>query len=184
MMLNEPDSLEHWKQAQTILLTIPGIPQIYYGTELLMYGDRKQGDGNVRRDMPGGFAGDTVNAFTREGRTPLQNEAYDFLSTLLKWRKGNKAIAEGKMLHYMPTNGIYLYKRYVPGTDDEVVVILNGRDMELDVDMSRYAQTLKPGALYKDLLTGREMIPLAADTEKPSMKFSARQILILEPVKQ
>ena len=68
--------------------------------------------------MPGGFPGDTVNAFTKEGRTSLQNEAYDFLSALLKWRRGNKAIGEGKMLHFMPTNGIYLYKRYTPEGDE------------------------------------------------------------------
>lgn len=182
MMLSEPDSLDHWKQAQTILLTVPGIPQVYYGTELLMAGDRKPGDGNVRRDMPGGFPGDTVNAFTREGRTPLQNEAYDFLSTLLSWRKGNKAIREGKMLHFMPTNGIYLYKRYTP-QGDEAVVILNGRDMELDVDMSRYAEALVPGREYRDVLTGRTVVPFAADPAQRTMSFSPREILILEPVK-
>lgn len=182
MMLSEPDSLDHWKQALTILLTVPGIPQVYYGTELLMAGDRKPGDGNVRRDMPGGFPGDTVNAFSRQGRTPLQNEAYDFLSTLLSWRKGSKAIGEGKMLHFMPTNGIYLYKRYTP-QGDEAVVILNGRDRELDVDMSRYAEALVPGREYRDVLTGRTLVPFAADPAQRSMKFSPRQILVLEPVK-
>lgn len=182
MMLSEPDNLDHWKQAQTILLTVPGIPQVYYGTELLMAGDRKAGDGNVRRDMPGGFPGDTVNAFSRRGRTPLQNEAYDFLSTLLTWRKGSKAIGEGKMLHFMPTNGIYLYKRYTP-QGDEAVVILNGRDMELDVDMSRYAEALVPGREYRDVLTGRTLVPFAADPAQRTMRFSPRQILVLEPVR-
>jgi len=183
MMLHEPESLDHWKQAQVILLTVPGIPQVYYGTELLMAGDRKAGDGNVRRDMPGGFPGDTVNAFTPQGRTGLQNEAYDFLSKLLKWRKGSKAVGEGKMLHFMPTNGIYLYKRYVPGTDDEVVVILNGCDKELDIDMSRYGQAVAPGAEYRDLLTGHVLVPLAADPASRTMKFAPRQIFILEPMK-
>lgn len=183
MMLTDPESLEHWKQAQTILLTVPGIPQVYYGTELLMAGDRKTGDGNVRRDMPGGFPADTLNAFTREGRTELQNEAYDFLSTLLKWRKGNRAVGEGKMLHYMPTNGIYLYKRYVPDTNDEVVVILNGCDRELDIDMSRYEQAIVPGASYRDVLTREVFIPLSANPEERTMKFAPRQILLLEPIK-
>lgn len=183
MMLHEPESLDHWKQAQTILFTVPGIPQMYYGTELLMAGDRKAGDGNVRRDVPGGFPGDTVNAFTPQGRTGLQNEAYDFLSKLLKWRRHSKAVAEGKMLHFMPTNGIYLYKRYVPGTDDEVVVILNGCDKELDVDMSRYEQALAPGAEYRDLFTGNVLVPLAADPASRTMRFAPRQILILEPMK-
>lgn len=182
MMLTEPESLEHWKQAQTILLTVPGIPQVYYGTELLMAGDRKKGDGNVRRDMPGGFPGDTINAFERSGRTELQNEAYDFLSTLLQWRKGSEAIGHGKMLHYMPTNGIYLYKRYIPDTDKEVVVILNGRDKELDTDMSRYAQALIPGRKYTDILTGKVVTPLPED-DTPTYTFAPREILILEPLR-
>lgn len=181
MILKVPDTLDHWKQAQTILLTVPGIPQIYYGTELLMAGDRKPGDGNVRRDMPGGFPGDEVNAFTREGRTPLQNEAYDFLSTLLNWRKGNKAVAQGRMLHFMPTNGVYLYKRFTDD-GDEVVVVLNGRDCELDVDMERYAEALVPGKRYRDVLTGVEIVPFAADEKSRSMHLAPRQIFVLEPI--
>lgn len=179
MMLQTPESLEHWKQAQTILLTVPGIPQIYYGTELLMAGDRKAGDGNVRRDMPGGFPGDTVNAFEAEGRTALQNEAYDFLSTLLNWRKGSGAIAKGKMIHFMPTNGLYLYKRFTP-EGDEVVVMLNGRDKELEVDMSRYAEALTPGKVYRDVLTGDSIVPFASDASARSMRFAPRQIYVLE----
>lgn len=181
MILDVPENLDSWKQAQTILLTVPGIPQIYYGTELLMAGDRKPGDGNVRRDMPGGFPGDEVDSFKREGRTKLQNEAYDFLSTLLNWRKGSEAIARGRMLHFMPTNGLYLYKRFTD-TGDEVVVILNGCDRELDIDMSRYAEALQPGQSYKDVITGEELIPLALDKAARNMHFLPRQILILEPV--
>lgn len=181
VILETPETLDQWKQAQTILLTVPGIPQVYYGTELLMAGDRKPGDGNVRRDMPGGFPGDTVNAFTKEGRTSLQNEAYDFLSALLKWRRGNKAIGEGKMLHFMPTNGIYLYKRYTP-EGDEAVVMLNGCDKELDVDMSRYEEAFIPGKVYRDILTGDTVVPFVADPSRRTMRFTPRQTLILEPV--
>ena len=84
-ILEEPETLAQWKQAIALILTVPGIPQIYYGTELLMSGDRRPGDGNVRRDMPGGFPGDKVNAFTRHGRTDKQNEAFDFMSKILHW---------------------------------------------------------------------------------------------------
>lgn len=134
VLLEVPDSLGSWKQAVTLLLTLPGIPQIYYGTELLMAGDRKPGDGNVRRDMPGGWPGDTVNAFSRSGRTELQNEATDFLSALLKWRRTSKAVAYGAMKHFMPSNGLYLYKRFTPD-GDEVIVMLNGQDNPLTVDI-------------------------------------------------
>ena len=182
-LLELPDSLDQWKQAQTILLTAPGIPQLYYGTEILMHGDRKLGDGNVRQDMPGGWPGDTSTVFTKEGRTPMQNEAFDFLSTLMQWRKGKKAIAEGKMLHFMPMNGVYLYKRYTP--DDEALVILNGRDQPLEVDMSRYTEAIPVGKKYRDIMTGATVIPVAAtaDGVAPILPLASRQTLILEPLR-
>ncbi len=159
-ILTVPDSLDQWKQAVTTLLTIPGIPQLYYGTELLMAGDRKLGDGNVRRDMPGGFPGDRVNAFLAEGRTALQNEAFDFLSTLLHWRKGSAAIAKGSMRHFMPTNGIYLYERSYNGED--VIVVMNGNDSAKSVDMSRYLELLPQGESYRDILTDEQVTLIPA----------------------
>lgn len=180
VILEEPETLDTWKQAIAMLLTLPGIPQVYYGTELLMAGDRKAGDGNVRRDVPGGFPGDTINNFVRSGRTDKQNEAFDFMSTLMNWRKGKKALSEGKMIHFMPSNGVYLYKRYTP-QGDEVVVILNGQDNSLDVDMSRYAEVLTKGAAYRDVLTGKTVTPL---TDEATYTFAPREILILEPLKQ
>ncbi len=112
-LLAEPDSLGSWKQAVTFLLTSRGIPQLYYGTELLMNGSKEGSDGYVRRDFPGGFPGDTVNAFTPEGRTPLQNEAWDYMSKLLHWRRGeaNEVIAKGSLKHFMPQNGMYVYRQ-------------------------------------------------------------------------
>lgn len=171
-----PSDLGSWKQAMTILLTVPGIPQIYYGTELLMHGTREGGDGNVRRDMPGGFPGDAVSVFNREGRSPLQNEALDFLSALLEWRKDKKAIAEGGMKHFATDNGLYVYRR--GEGPDEVIVILNGRDKVTETDMSRYQEITAPGRKYKDALSGKEFTIL--DTENPVKSFSPREILILQ----
>lgn len=174
-ILSEPETLAQWKQAVAILLTAPGIPQVYYGTELLMSGDRRPGDGNVRKDVPGGFPGDKVNQFTRQGRTDKQNEAYDFMSKILNWRKGSRAVAEGKMIHFMPTNGIYLYERCAG--DDSVVVVLNGVDEVNDVDMSRYTEIINPCDKYRDILTGEiiELIP-----SNMNRTFSPREILILQ----
>ncbi len=94
--------LSGWKQAITFLLTMPGTPQLYYGTELLMHGNKSRSDGDIRLDVPGGWpGGDKTDQFTREGRDKLQNEAFDFLSKLLHWRRGNKIIAQGKMKHYV-----------------------------------------------------------------------------------
>ncbi|MDE7412267.1 MAG: glycoside hydrolase family 13 protein [Muribaculaceae bacterium] len=178
VLLQVPDSLSQWKQAMTILLTMPGIPQVYYGTEILMHGTREGGDGNVRKDMPGGFPGDTTTVFTREGRSDLENEAVDYISALNRFRKGSKAIAEGGMKHFMPDNGIYLYQR---GSGDEsVVVMMNGRDKENKVDMARYAEIIPEGARYKDVITGEEVV---IRPESGNYDFAPRETRVLVPLK-
>lgn len=174
-ILTEPETLDQWKQALTILLTIPGIPQLYYGTELLMHGTREGGDGNVRKDMPGGFPGDDSTVFTREGRTDLQNEAFDFISTICNWRKNSKAIGEGTMKHFMPTNGVYLYER--KAGDDTVIVMMNGTDEVNDADMSRYLEIIPEGQKYGDILTGDILIPINAEH---NYKFAPREVRILQ----
>lgn len=172
-LLEEPDDLGWWKQAITFLLTSRGIPQIYYGTELLMNGTRAAGgDGNVRRDMPGGFPGDKTDAFTAAGRTDKQNEAFDFIQKLLQWRRGNEAIARGSLKHFMPENGLYVYQRR--NGDKEVTVILNGNDSPVTTTMERTLEILPYGSQRRDMLTGETV------TISPEMTFSPRQILILE----
>ena len=171
-----PENLDKWKQAQAFLLTSRGIPQIYYGTEILMNGTRANGgDGMIRLDMPGGFPGDTINVFTYEGRTPLQREAYDFLSKVLNYRRGNKVISEGSLKHFLPEQGIYVYQRSLG--DDSIVVVMNGKDTEVKVDMKPTAEALPINTTFKDVLTG-EVITIA-----PEMKFAGRALYILEPCK-
>ena len=172
-LLEMPKDLSQWKQAQTFLLTSRGIPQIYYGTELLMNGTKKITDGLIRLDMPGGFAGDKTNEFTSEGRSAMQNEAFDFMSRLLNWRKGNEAIAYGKTLHYMPDNGLYVYQR--KHNDKRVIVIMNGTDEPANAtDMSRYSEIMHPGDRFKDVLSGKEI------TIEANMDFPPRAIFVLE----
>ena len=171
-LLTEPENLGAWKQGMAFLLTTRGIPQIYYGTELLMYGDKKKSDGDVRKDVPGGFPGDTTNEFSKEGRTALQNEAIDFLSKVAEWRKGNKAISQGSLIHFMPENGMYVYERR--HNERRAIVIMNGTDSELTIDMSIYAEILPVGTSLKDVVTG-EILIIA-----PSMKFAPRALYILE----
>ena len=170
-----PENLDKWKQAQAFLLTSRGIPQIYYGTEILMNGTRAQGgDGMIRRDMPGGFPGDTLSVFTSEGRTPLQNEAFDFLSRLLNFRKGSKAISEGSLKHFVPEEGIYVYER--KADDDRLVVLMNGRDQSVTKNMEQTVEVLPVGTAYIDVITGKDII--IEDT----MTFEPRAILILQPL--
>lgn len=173
-LAEEPADLGSWKQAQTFLLTSRGIPQIYYGTELLMSGSKEGSDGYIRRDFPGGFPGDTVNAFTPEGRTALQNEAWDFLSKLLKWRRGeaNDIIARGSLKHFMPQNGIYAYTRTLG--DRSITVLLNGTDAPLTTTMERTAESLPYGSEYTDIISGKRI------KIEPEMTFGPRQIMILQ----
>lgn len=173
-LLEEPENLGVWKQAITFLLTSRGIPQIYYGTELLMNGSKEGSDGYVRRDFPGGFPGDKVNAFTPEGRTPLQNEAWDWMQTLLQWRRGeaNDVIAKGTLKHFMPQQGIYVYERSLG--DRKIVVILNGTDSVLTASMKPSAESLAIGSVMRDLITGDNV------TIDEEMTFAPRQVMILQ----
>ncbi len=169
-----PDSLGSWKQAVTFLLTSRGIPQIYYGTELLMNGSKEGSDGYVRRDVPGGFPGDTTDMFTREGRSPLVDEAHTFLSRLLNWRRGdaNEIIARGQLKHFMPYQGLYTWQRKLG--DREVTVMINGNDSPLTVDMTQTEEILPFGTTIRDILSGNQV------TISPTMTFTPRQILILQ----
>ena len=173
-LAEEPDSLGAWKQAIAFLLTSRGIPQLYYGTELLMNGSKEGSDGYVRRDMPGGFPGDTTDAFTREGRTDIQNEAWDFLSKVLNWRRGEarEVMAKGRLKHFMPQNGLYVYQRKLG--DKEVTVLLNGRDIPQDLTMERTLEILPYGTRLRNILTDSDV------TISEKMTFAPREVMILQ----
>ena len=119
----EDTDLKRYKQGLAFLLTTRGIPQIYYGTELLMTGTKEEGDGRLRKDVPGGWPEDKTNEFTKEGRTAVQNEAWDYMQKLLQWRGKNGAVTQGTMIHYAPRNGVYVYGRIKD--NNRVLVILN-----------------------------------------------------------
>ncbi|MDR1369826.1 MAG: cyclomaltodextrinase C-terminal domain-containing protein, partial [Dysgonamonadaceae bacterium] len=151
----EETGLNRYRQAIALLLTTRGIPQIYYGTELLMSGEKHDGDGNLRKDFPGGWPGDPVDAFTPSGRTSLQNEAWDYLHTLLKWRKTNKAVAGGKLIHYAPTddNPCYVYARTTG--NNNVLVILNGSQDAQTLPTGKYREVVGNATQGKDVITGQ-----------------------------
>ncbi len=167
-----PTDLLIYKQAISFLLTIPGIPQLYYGTELLMHGNKSKYDGDIRLDVPGGWAGDKENHFTREGRSDLQNEAFDFLQKILKWRKGNDIIANGKMKHYAVNNGVYLYERYL--NNKKVVVVMNGTTNNVELKLDRYAETLGNSPQGFDVVSNQNI-----QLSNP-LKLTPRQTIILE----
>lgn len=147
-------SLAKFKMGVAFLLTTRGIPQLYYGTELLMDGDGGHHP-NVRLDFPGGWPGDKVNAFTAEGRTPEQNEAFDYLKTLLNWRKSNSVIHAGKLMQFIPEDNIYVYFRY--SEKGSVMVILNGNDDAKQISTQRYQERLEGVSKVRNVLTGEEL---------------------------
>ena len=169
---NEEDSknITRYKQAITYLLTTRGIPQIYYGTEILMAADKSEGDGYLRRDFPGGWEGDKVNCFTREGRTELQNEAFDYTRKLLNFRKGNDAICKGTMKHFAIRNGIYVYERKY--NDSSVVVFMNGTDENQTLNLVPYKEVL-PKSEAIDFITGKKV------ALKDELLLEKRGILLL-----
>lgn len=147
-------NLKRYKQAMVFLLTTRGIPQIYYGTEILMTGDKGKGDGDLRKDFPGGWQGDTRNCFVENGRTALENEAFEFTRQLLNWRKGNQVIGKGNLKHYSIQNGVYVYQREFNGKS--VVVIMNGTDDSKELDLTPYQEIL-PRENAFDVLTGKNV---------------------------
>jgi glycosidase len=169
-----PTDLDAYKQGLALLLTIPGTPQLYYGQELLMHGTKSRpgGDGNIRLDVPGGWPGDTQNWFVREGRSGLQNEAWDYLQNLLKWRKGNKIISEGSMIHFQPQQGVYVYERRLD--NKSVIVFMNGAGQDIDLPLQRYAEILRGKNTGKDVITKRTV------SLGEQLTLKAKEVLILE----
>ena len=160
------------KQALALLLTVRRIPQLYYGTEIMMNGTKEVTDGNVRKDFPGGFPGDTHNAFTREGRTQTEQQMFGWLSRLLHWRQGNQVITRGTMKQFIPYNGVYVIARQLDART--VLTVLNGTTKAATMSVSRYAEVIGSTARAKDILTGR-YYDLTKD-----LQLKPRQSLVLE----
>lgn len=170
--LEDGNDIAELKQAVTLLLTIPRIPQLYYGTEIMMNGRKNVSDGYVRKDFPGGWEGDAQNAFTREGRTPIQNEIFDYISKLLHWRKDNAVISEGTMKHFIPQNGIYVYVRSFEGK--AAIVILNGTSKEQVLPIKHYNEVLNNATTGKDIISEKN-IDLTKD-----ITLNPKQSMIIE----
>ena len=160
------------KQALALLLTINRIPQLYYGTEVLMNGTKDITDGYVRKDFVGGFPGDERDAFTEKGRTYAENEMYNWLKTMLHWRQGNKVITEGRQTQFIPYNGIYVIARRLDGKT--VLTIVNGSDLAQTMPVKRYEEVIGTATTAVDVPTGRT-VDLTQDLRLP-----ARGTLVLE----
>ncbi len=162
-----------WKLALALFATMRGIPQVYYGTEVLMKNPGTNDHGIIRSDFPGGWAGDVVNAFTGDGLTSEQKEAQEFVRKLFNWRKNNSVIHSGKLKHFTPDrNDNYVYFRY--NQNGKVMVILNKNEKEVNLELSRFEEVLKGYKTGLDIFTGREF------TLEKSLTVPAKSPMILE----
>ncbi|GAC14306.1 glycoside hydrolase family 13 protein [Aliiglaciecola lipolytica] len=169
--LNENEAL--FKMAMTYILTTRGIPQVFYGTEVLMANRGTDDHGVIRSDFPGGWQGDKVNAFTRVGLTKSQLEIQTLFKTLLNWRKTSSAITEGKLKHYAPQNGVYVYFRYTQ--KQTVMVILNKNDKSMELSLGRFSEMLGNAKQGTDILRKTEV----ALTDKVKLESMSATILEL-----
>ena len=132
---------------------MPRIMQMYYGTEILMNDFEKPGDhGLIRTDFPGGWEGDTVNAFTGEGLSDAQKDMQDFIKKLFNYRKDSKAIHEGKTTHFAPFVGTYFLYRTLG--DETVVLILNKNEEVITIDLKYQNEIGLKGKTLKNIITG------------------------------
>ena len=142
------------KMGVAFYLTTRGIPQIYYGTEILM---RHEGSehGDIRADYPGGWKGDKVNAFTGEGLSAGAKDMRNYLATIQNWRKTSTAVHDGKLIHYIPEDGTYTYFRY---TDDEaVMVILNKNKEDKTINTGRFEEVIAGYKSGKEIISGKQL---------------------------
>jgi neopullulanase len=132
------ESMNNYRMGLIWLLTTRGIPQLYYGTEILMKNFKNPSDAEVRQDFPGGFAGDKENKFISSGRTQAENEAFEFVKTLAHYRKNTPALHSGKLMQYLPVDGVYVYFRY----DDQktIMIVTNSNEASRLLSMDRYQE--------------------------------------------
>ncbi len=147
-MFNADGNADKVKIVFTHLLTSRGIPEIFYGTEIGMTGGKE--DGLKRSDFPGGFPGDTSNAFNEKGRMNFQNNLFNFFKKVIVLRKNYKSLSEGKLSHLPPKDGVYIYsKKY---KDEYTVILLNGDDRSKEVDISLVENLCKQNPVFYDLM--------------------------------
>ena len=147
------NDFKKYQLGMTIMATMRGIPQLYYGSEIGMAGDKGKGDADIRQDFPGGWKGDTNNAFSASGRTAEQSKYYDFSKKVLNWRKNKEVIHTGKLTHYIPENNVYVYFRH--NDKETVMVVINNAPDIQKLNLSRFQENIKSFTSGNDILSGK-----------------------------
>ena len=166
------EDFSKFKLAMAYLMTTRGIPQVYYGGEILMTGRKSDGDGMLRKDFPGGWPDDNTNAFTGEGLTDQQKEAQAYMKKLANWRKNKTVVHNGEMKHYLPKESVYVYFRY--NDKESVMVVLNNSKENKTIKGNRFAESLKGFTSGTDIVSGKSIASLA------SLEVAAGSAMIIE----
>lgn len=169
-ILNEDPAL--YRMALVYVLTMRRIPQLYYGTEILMTSPKQRDDGAFRLDFPGGWPGDRINAFTGEGLTAEQKDAQSFLRKLLNWRKTQAVIHHGQLKHFAPQDGTYVYFRY--DATGKVMVVFNKNRKDQTLDTARFQEVLGAATSAVDVISGRRF------ELREKLTIPARSVLVLQ----
>jgi len=166
-------SIGIYKMALSFILTTRGIPQFYYGTEILMEGDKNRGDGYLREDLPGGWSGDKRSVFTGQDLNATEKEAFEFTRKIINWRKEKEVIHSGKLKQFIPENNLYVYFRY--NEKESVMIVLNNNEKETrTITKDRYLEALKGFTHGTEVITGAEINDLA------SFKIAPKTAMIIE----
>jgi len=152
--------------------TTRGIPQIFYGTEILMSNPGTEEHGVIRSDFPGGWAGDQVNAFTGAGLSAKQKDAQDYFRKVLNWRKTNPVVHSGALKHFAPENGIYVYFRY--NESGKVMVVLNKNQEAKTLDTIRFSEVMAACISGKEIISGKNI------TDLKTLNVPAMSAMIIE----
>ena len=147
------NDFKKYQLGMTIMATMRGIPQLYYGSEIGMAGDKGKGDADIRQDFPGGWKSDTINAFSASGRTAEQAKYFDFSKKVLNWRKSKEVIHTGKLTHYIPENNVYVYFRH--NDKETVMVVINNAPDSQKLNLTRFQENIKSFTSGNDILSGK-----------------------------
>jgi len=160
-----------FKMGMVYFSTLRGIPQFYYGTEILMKNE-KEGHGQIRSDFPGGWKGDMINGFTGKGLTTQEQEAKALTTKLLNWRKEKAVIHTGKLMQFAPEDGVYSFFRY--NEKETVMIIFNKNDKETAVSLDKYNEIIGDKRNAFDVLNDRRF------SLESTLRIPPKTALILE----
>lgn len=162
-----------FKQAMVMVATLRGVPEVYYGTEIFMEGEEKYHP-SLRRDFPGGWAGDSASVLENRNLSSRQTEALSFIKNLFNWRKTNSAIHTGKLIQYIPEDNIYVYFRLGNAPGKGVATIINGNNETKQLKLKRFAE-------LQNVKSGREIISQSEiNLSQPEISLPSQGALVIE----